>query len=85
MAFMKPQSDKFLIKIGNLYNIFEIVDCRFENLYVDVDFAQIFVVDCRPKRKNVVESTERLTPPGPPPLLYNLSCNYFSLHLNTSH
>ena len=51
MAFMKPQSDKFWIKIGNLYNIFEIVDCRFENLYVDVDFAKIFVVDCRQKSK----------------------------------
>ena len=53
-----------------------IVDCRFENLYVDVDFAQIFVVDCRPMSKNIVESTERLTPPGPP--LY--SCH----HLCTS-
>ena len=58
MAFMKPQSDKFWIKIGNVYNIFEIVDCRFENLYVDVDFAQILAVDCRQNTKNVEESTE---------------------------
>ena len=40
MTFMRPQSDKFRIKNGNLYSFFEIVDCRFENLFVDVDFAQ---------------------------------------------
>ena len=47
--------------------IHEIVDCRFEDLYVDVDFGQIFVVDCRQMSKNVVESTKSRTPPGPPP------------------
>ena len=47
--------------------IFEIVDCRFKDLCVDVDFGQIFIVDCRQISKNVVESTERRTPPGPPP------------------
>ena len=62
-----PKRDKFLIKIGKSFNIFMIVDCRFENLYVDVDFGPIFIVDCRPMSKNIVESTERLTPPGPPP------------------
>ena len=31
-----------------------------------VDFAQICVVDYRQKSKNVVESTERLTPLVPP-------------------
>ena len=62
-----PKRDKYLIKIGKSFNIFMIVDCRFENLYVDVDFGQIFIVDCRPMSKNIVESTERLTPPCPPP------------------
>ena len=66
MTFIRPQSDKFWIKKGNLYKFFEIVDCRFENLFVDVDFAQNFVVDCRQNSKNVVESTKRQTPPGPP-------------------
>ena len=64
-----PKRDQFLIKIGKSFNIFMIVDCRFENLYVDVDvdFGQIFIVDCRPMSKNIVESTERLTPPAPLP------------------
>ena len=47
--------------------IFEIVDCRFQDLFVDVDFVQNFGVDCRQNSKNAVESTKSLTPPGPPP------------------
>ena len=56
-AFIGPKSDRFWIKIGKSFNKIQIVDCRFEILSVDVDFAQIFVVDCRPQSKNVVEST----------------------------
>ena len=43
-----------------------ILDCRIENLYVDVDFVQIVFVDCRHKSKNVVESTDPLNPLAPP-------------------
>ena len=56
-AYIGPKSDQFWIKIGKSFNKTEIVDCRFENLSVDVDFAQILVVDCRLKSKNVVESS----------------------------
>ena len=48
--------------------ILNTVDCRFSDLFVDVDFTQIFVVDCRHNSKKVVESTKCLTPPAPPPL-----------------
>ena len=34
---------------------------------VDVDFSQNLVVDFRPNRKKVVESTKCQTPPAPPP------------------
>ena len=62
--------------------IFEIVDCRFDDLYVDVDFGQIFVVDCRQMSKNVVESTKSRTPPGPPPsIIYNLWPNQTYTHI----
>ena len=63
MALIGPKSEQFWIKIGDSFNIFEPVDCRFQDLYVDVDFAQILVVDCRQNPKKVVESTKRLTPP----------------------
>ena len=43
------------------------VNCRFKDLYVDVDFAQFLSVDCRQTYKIVVESTETQTPPAPTP------------------
>ena len=42
-----------LIFQGILKHFVENVDCRFSKLYVDVDFAQIFVVDCRQKAKKL--------------------------------
>ena len=57
---MKTKSAQFWMKIVKI--IQHILDCRIENLYVDVDFVQIVFVDCRHKSKNVVESTDPLNP-----------------------
>ena len=62
---MKTKSAQFWMKIVKI--IQHILDCRIENLYVDVDFVQIVFVDCRHKSKNVVESTDPLNPLAPPP------------------
>ena len=72
MALIGPKSDQFWIKIGYSFHIYEPVDWRFQDLYVDVDFAQILVVDCRQNRKKVVESTKCQTPPGPPLRRYEM-------------
>ena len=46
-----------LWKIMNLNIVNKSVDCRFKDLYVDIDFAQIIGVDCRQTCKIVVEFT----------------------------
>jgi hypothetical protein len=53
----------FKVFQGILKHFVKNVDCRFKDLYVDVDFVQIFVVDFRQKAKKIVESTKSLTPP----------------------
>ena len=64
--------------------IIEIVDIKVGDFYVDL--GQIFVVDCRQKVKNYVESTENLTlpvpnpPPPPPPLLGNFPKLYLVIN-----
>ena len=50
------QNSAFLKRLQSIFKIF----------VVDVDFSEIFVVDCRPNSKKVVESTKSRTPPGPP-------------------
>ena len=63
------QNDKYGISGPKSDFFYYIVEFRFEDLCVDVEFAQILAVDCRSTSKNVVESTESRTPPGrtPPP------------------
>ena len=51
-----PKSEFILNYIKTLFfliwEFWEFADCRFWNLYVDVDFAHNFVVDCRKKFKS---------------------------------
>ena len=39
--------------LGILKHFVENVDCRFKDLYVDVDLVNFFVVDCRQKAKKL--------------------------------
>ena len=44
----------YIIDLSGILNQFvENVDCRFKDLYVDVDFVQISVIDIRNKAKKV--------------------------------
>ena len=38
------------------------VSCRFDALYVDVDFAQFFIVDCRLNRRKRESTKSRASP-----------------------
>ena len=74
------QNDKYGISGPKSDFFYYIVEFRFEDLCVDVEFAQILAVDCRSTSKNVVESTESRTPPGRTPPL-----NITKPHLTKLH
>ena len=56
-SFRPPHSsikDRFRLLfyfLRHLKHFVETVDCRFQDLFVVVDFVQIFVVDCRQNTK----------------------------------